>query len=54
MGRERDAAGAIVPGAMIVKEIDLIDRGLCWNPDVRKLSAYAETVVEIQDWFDRL
>lgn len=54
MGRERDETGAPILGARIVKTFDLIERGLCWRPDVRKMQAYTETVAEIQDWFERL
>jgi polar amino acid transport system ATP-binding protein/sulfate transport system ATP-binding protein len=54
MGRERDASGAIIPGAMIMKTFDLVERGLCWNPEIRKTPEYLETVSEIQDYFERL
>jgi len=36
------------PGATIVKEIDLIERGLAWQKDVRHLPAFADTVEEIK------
>jgi len=36
------------PGATIVKEIDLIERGLAWQKNVRHLKAFADTVEEIK------
>ncbi|MFT3932781.1 MAG: ATP-binding cassette domain-containing protein [Chitinophagaceae bacterium] len=36
------------PGATIVKEIDLIERDLAWQHDVRHRKAFAETVDEIK------
>ena len=36
------------PGATIVKEIDLIERGLAWQKEVRYLPAFADTVEEIK------
>jgi len=36
------------PGATIVKEIDLMERGLAWQKDVRHLPAFADTVEEIK------
>jgi len=36
------------PGATIVKEIDLIERGLAWQKNVRYLKAFADTVEEIK------
>jgi len=39
MGRE---------GSTLVKEIDLMERGLAWCPDVRQEKAFAETLAEIK------
>jgi polar amino acid transport system ATP-binding protein/sulfate transport system ATP-binding protein len=54
MGRERDPAGAIIPGARIVGEIDLIARGLAWRPDIRQMPDYISLVNEIKDRFHTL
>lgn len=54
MGRERDVAGAIIPGAKIVEEYNLIDRGLMWHPEVRREPGFIELVREIEDKFTSL
>jgi ABC-type nitrate/sulfonate/bicarbonate transport system ATPase subunit len=54
MGRERDEAGNIIPGARIIDSYDLIECGLTWNPNVRKHPAYAPLVQELMDRFDTL
>jgi polar amino acid transport system ATP-binding protein/sulfate transport system ATP-binding protein len=54
MGRERDAQGNIIPGARIVEEIDLIERELCWQADIRHLPEYAKLVNEIKERFHTL
>ena len=54
LGRARAADGSIIPGAFIKKEINLIDRGLAWQPDVKRLPEFVETVREIEAEFDFL
>jgi polar amino acid transport system ATP-binding protein/sulfate transport system ATP-binding protein len=54
MGRERDAAGNVIPGARIVEEIDLVERGLAWHPDIRGRPGYQELVNEIKTRFHTL
>ncbi|MFL5384191.1 MAG: ABC transporter ATP-binding protein [Longimicrobiaceae bacterium] len=54
MGRERDPAGNIVPGARIVEEIDLLARDLCWHPDIRQRPEYLKLVNEVKDRFHTL
>ncbi|HEX6746023.1 MAG TPA: ABC transporter ATP-binding protein [Longimicrobium sp.] len=54
MGRERDAQGNVVPGARIVEEIDLIERDLCWHPDIRQRPEYIKLVNEIKARFHTL
>lgn len=54
MGRDRDASGALVPGARIVLELDLVARGLTWQPDVMHLPAFIETEKEILARFREL
>jgi ABC-type nitrate/sulfonate/bicarbonate transport system ATPase subunit len=36
-------------GSTLVREIDLIERGLAWQKDVRQEKAFAETIREIKD-----
>jgi polar amino acid transport system ATP-binding protein/sulfate transport system ATP-binding protein len=54
MGRDRDAAGNVVPGARIVDQIDLLERGLAWRPDIRTLPGYVQLVNEIKARFHTL
>jgi ABC-type nitrate/sulfonate/bicarbonate transport system ATPase subunit len=54
MGRDRDAEGNVIPGARIVEEIDLIERDLCWHPDIRSRPGYAELVKQIKARFHSL
>lgn len=54
MGRDRDAAGAVIPSARIMQEIDLVTRGLTWQPDVMHLPAFIETEKEILARFREL
>ncbi|HEV3052176.1 MAG TPA: ABC transporter ATP-binding protein, partial [Longimicrobium sp.] len=46
MGRDRDAAGNVIPGARIVDTIDLIEKGLAWRPNIRDLPGYITLVNE--------
>jgi polar amino acid transport system ATP-binding protein/sulfate transport system ATP-binding protein len=54
MGRDRDAAGNVIPGARIVETIDLIERDLAWQPDIRSRPGYIELVNEIKARFHTL
>ncbi|MBW3571096.1 MAG: ATP-binding cassette domain-containing protein [Gemmatimonadetes bacterium] len=54
MGRDRDAAGNVIPGARIVETIDLIEKGLAWQPDIRERPAYIDLVNEIKERFHTL
>ena len=37
------------PGATIKKEIDLVERDLAWQKDIKKEKAFNDTVEEIKD-----
>jgi ABC-type nitrate/sulfonate/bicarbonate transport system ATPase subunit len=54
MGRERDEKGSVIPGGRIIREIDLIDCGLCWRPNVTELPEFFELKKEIAAMFPRL
>jgi polar amino acid transport system ATP-binding protein/sulfate transport system ATP-binding protein len=54
MGRERTPTGEAIPGARIVETIDLIERDLCWHPDIRKRAGYIDLVNEIKERFHTL
>ena len=54
MGRDRDEQGEIIPGARIVKEYNLIDRGLTWQPNITTSPALMSFVREVKDEFRKL
>lgn len=54
MGRDRDAAGKLIPGARIVKTYDLAERDLCWHEDIMTTPQFAECVREIRETFRTL
>lgn len=54
MGRDPGPGGTKLPGARIVKEYDLVERGLCWQPDLVTRPAFLEFVREVKDEFRRL
>lgn len=54
MGRDRTPEGALVPGARIVDTYDLIERGLCWHPEVHRTEVFSDLVQEIQERFETL
>lgn len=49
MGREKDK-----PGARIVETYDLIERDLCWHPDIGQSKELAEFVREVKERFRHL
>jgi len=51
MGRERNPDGSVIPGARIMDSIDLIERGLCWQPDVLALPEAVSLVRDIKHRF---
>jgi NitT/TauT family transport system ATP-binding protein len=54
MGRDRDAQGNVIPGARIIDTIDLIEKGLAWQPDIRNRPGYITLVNEIKERFHTL
>lgn len=54
MGRDRDEAGQQILGARIIEQLDLVEMGLTWHPDVRKEPGFADLVREIEDKFESL
>lgn len=52
MGWEKDAEGKRIPGATCIKQIDLIERGLAWDPDNYKLPEFVKTSHEIRAIFE--
>jgi polar amino acid transport system ATP-binding protein/sulfate transport system ATP-binding protein len=54
LGRDRDAAGNVVPGARLQASYNLVERGLAWRDDIARLPEYLELRQEIRDIFPRL
>ena len=54
MGRDRDAAGNIIPGAKIKESYNLIERGLAWRDGIATEPAFLETLREIRARFPSL
>jgi len=54
LGKERDGNGNFLPGSKIVKEIDLIERGLAWEPGILLKPEFSETCREIRGIFPTL
>ena len=54
MGKEKNEKGEFIPGSKIIKEIDLITRGLAWEPDITQKTAFSETIREIRNIFPTL
>jgi len=54
MGRSADEHGNTLSGSRIVKQYNLIDRGLCWQPDVTATEPFNDFVREVKEEFRRL
>jgi ABC-type nitrate/sulfonate/bicarbonate transport system ATPase subunit len=54
LGRDRDAAGAVIPGARIVETYDLVERGLCWEPGIITKPEFMQFVAEVKNRFRSL
>jgi polar amino acid transport system ATP-binding protein/sulfate transport system ATP-binding protein len=54
LGRDRDTAGNVVPGARLQASYNLVERGLAWRDDIARLPEYLELRQEIRDIFPRL
>ena len=54
MGRDRDEQGGFIPGSRIQETYDLIERDLCWNPDITNSPKFLEFVREVKDRFKTL
>lgn len=50
-GVEYDAAGKRTRGSRIVKEFNLLDQGLCWNPDIIEQPVFLEFVRDVKTYF---
>lgn len=54
MGRETDPHGNKIPGSRIVKEYNLIERDLCWQPGIITAPQFTSFVREVKEEFRRL
>jgi ABC-type nitrate/sulfonate/bicarbonate transport system ATPase subunit len=54
MGYAKDEKGSFVMGATILKEMDLIERGLAWDPNVRNHPNFRRTCDELYSMFHKL
>jgi polar amino acid transport system ATP-binding protein/sulfate transport system ATP-binding protein len=54
MGRDKDARGNPLPGSHIVETYDLIERDLCWHPEIITHPKFGDFVREVKDRFRSL
>lgn len=54
MGRDRDANGKVCSGGKIIREIDLVNEGLTWQPDIEQLPAFIRIERELSAMFHTL
>ena len=54
MGRDRDAAGHVIPGARIQETYDLIEKDLCWHPEITNSAKFLDFVREVKEQFRTL
>jgi NitT/TauT family transport system ATP-binding protein len=54
LGRDRDAKGNPIPGARIMSNINLIDRGIAWREDMVNSPEFFKVVEEIRELFPNL
>jgi NitT/TauT family transport system ATP-binding protein len=54
MGRDRDAAGRIVPGARVQDVYNLVERGLAWRDGITSTPEFTELMREILARFPQL
>lgn len=54
MGRDHDEKGEHIPGARIQETYDLIERDLCWHPEITNSSAFLEFVRQVKERFNTL
>jgi polar amino acid transport system ATP-binding protein/sulfate transport system ATP-binding protein len=54
MGKSTDEKGIPLPGSRIVKQYNLIDRDLCWQPEIITTAPFTDFVREVKEEFRRL
>ena len=54
LGRDRDEAGRVVPGARVKESYNLVERGLAWRKGLSSTPEYVELLREIRGRFQSL
>jgi ABC-type nitrate/sulfonate/bicarbonate transport system ATPase subunit len=54
LGRDRDEQGNVIPGARIMETYNLIERDLCWHPEIITQPALMSFVAEVKNRFRTL
>ncbi len=54
MGKEKNEKGEFIPGAKILYEMDLVERGLAWEPQINQKLEFANVIKEIRSIFPNL
>ena len=54
MGKERDPAGKVLPGARVVASYNLLERGLAWRKGITSEPEFLQLQGEIRERFPRL
>jgi len=54
MGRDSDSNGHKLPGSRIVKEYNMIERDLCWQPGIITKAPFTDFVREVKEEFRKL
>ena len=54
MGHAPGEDGKVLPGSRIVKQYNLIDRDLCWQPGIITTARFTDFVREVKEEFRRL
>ena len=54
MGHAPGEDGKTLPGSRIVKQYNLIDRDLCWQPNIITTARFTDFVREVKEEFRRL
>jgi ABC-type nitrate/sulfonate/bicarbonate transport system ATPase subunit len=54
MGRDHDTSGRPLPGSHIVETYDLIERDLCWHPQIITQPRFVDFVREVKERFRTL
>ena len=54
LGRDRESAGNVIPGAKVKSTYNLVERGLAWKEGITETQEFMDTVREIRSVFPSL